>query len=227
MPLLLHIDTSGEKGFVAIADSNQCLAAAENDKPMEHASFVQPAIAELCRQLNISLANIDAICVSNGPGSYTGLRVGLASAKGLCYALQKPLIALSTLHIMAHAMLSSPLYKPGMLVAPLTDARRMEVFFALYDQNLQVIIEPGTAILDDRFLAEYTPATGILFAGSGAAKLATVSNNANHLFTALPSTIASMCTLGYKYFEQQDFASLAYAKPFYCKAFYSTQQPAG
>jgi len=191
---------------------------------MEHAAFVQPAVANLCQQLQISLSDIDAICVSNGPGSYTGLRVGLASAKGLCYALNKPLITLSTLHIMAHAMMSTDLYKPGMLLAPLIDARRMEVFFALYNQPLEVQLEPQTAILHSSFLNEYAPANEILFAGSGAAKLKAVSNSAYHLFAEIPSTITSMCTEGYRHYQQQHFASLAYATPFYCKTFYSTQK---
>lgn len=227
MSLLLHIETSGELGYVAIARYDQCLAAIQNSNPMQHAAFVQPAVVNLCQQLHISLSDIEAICVSNGPGSYTGLRVGLASAKGLCYALNKPLITLSTLHIMAHAMMTSPLYKPGMLLAPLIDARRMEVFFALYNNQLESLLEPRTALLDSSFLNGYAKETGILFAGSGAAKFQAVSNTANHFFDTMPSTIASMCILGHRHFLGQHFDSLAYATPFYCKAFYSTQKQPG
>ena len=145
MSLILNIDTATEKAHVSLSNDAVILQSLYNESQKDHAGFLQPAILRLVKDAAVSLKNIDAVAVTAGPGSYTGLRVGMASAKGICYALQKPLIALNTLEVMA----ASALYHPGIhaanpvdLFCPMIDARRMEVYTALYNRQLETILAP-------------------------------------------------------------------------------------
>ncbi|MEO7210859.1 MAG: tRNA (adenosine(37)-N6)-threonylcarbamoyltransferase complex dimerization subunit type 1 TsaB, partial [Chitinophagaceae bacterium] len=134
MALILNIDTSATRAFIVLSSDEKCLASIANNEQKTHASFVQPAIKEIFSKSTFSLTDIDAVSVVAGPGSYTGLRVGMASAKGISYALQKPLILLDTLALMALAAIEAPAYKnfEG-LICPMIDARRMEVFTAIFN----------------------------------------------------------------------------------------------
>ena len=137
MATLLHIDTAGEKAMIAFTQNGAILASKENNLSNTHAAFVQASIKELADTYHINLDALDAIVVTMGPGSYTGLRVGLASAKGLAYALEKPLIGLSTLALLAHAAKRSPEFSnlKNLQIFTMIDAKRMEVFGAVFNQN--------------------------------------------------------------------------------------------
>lgn len=133
MPLILHIDTATNYASICISKDDVVLGFEENAEQKNHASFLQPAIKAMFAKCNFNLSDIDAVAVTNGPGSYTGLRVGLASAKGLCFALNKALILLNTLQVMAAASIESKKEEDiDILFCPMIDARRMEVFTALY-----------------------------------------------------------------------------------------------
>lgn len=219
MAILLHIDTATEFAFVGFSKDGGLLAEKENTEQQQHASFLQPAIQALCNQLNITLPQIDAVVVSNGPGSYTGLRVGLASAKGICFALQKPLITLNTLQIMAHAAKTA--YPDAGRFCPMIDARRMEVFTAVFNRELELVIPAQPMVLEADSFLDILQNQQVVFTGSGQEKFRQVCQHPNAHFATLRHSVADMILLAEQAFVNQQFADLAYAEPFYSKAFYS------
>ncbi|TMI64987.1 MAG: tRNA (adenosine(37)-N6)-threonylcarbamoyltransferase complex dimerization subunit type 1 TsaB [Bacteroidetes bacterium] len=222
MSLLLHIDTAVENASVCISKNGELIGIAENKNQKDHAAWIQPAIQSLVKKTGYSLKELNAIAVSNGPGSYTGLRVGLATAKGLCYALNKPLITLSTLEVMTIASLNIPISNIN-YYCPLIDARRMEVFTAIYDKSLKAILLPHARIIDENSFAEQLAGNSILFFGNGAAKCKPVIQSANALFETIEHNASEMIGLAEKKMATNDFADLAYAEPFYIKDFHTVQ----
>src|SRR5665647_1745116 len=147
MALILNIDTATESAIISISEKDKIIDSVTNSNQKDHASFLQPAIKNLLQKADLSINKLNAIAVTAGPGSYTGLRVGMASAKGLCYALKIPLITINTLEVMALSSLKQ-IHDPSALYCPMIDARRMEVFTAVYDHHLTEIIKPCSMILD-------------------------------------------------------------------------------
>jgi len=227
MALLLHIDTATEHASICLSNNSQVISYAENIDPKNHGAFLQPAVQQLFQNCNYELSDIDAICVANGPGSYTGLRVGLASAKGLCYALNKPLVALSTLQIMAAAALSHLLkteQATDYLLCPLIDARRLEVFTAIYDVQLNTIVRPTAKILSETSFQEELNSNKILFTGSGHHKLKTMLQHANAFFYNVQHNATNMISLAEENITTNHFANLAYTEPFYIKEFFDPKK---
>ncbi len=221
MAVILHIDTALEHGGVCLSEGNHLLASKSNIIWQQHAAFLQPAIQEICREAGLLLPDVHAIAVSNGPGSYTGLRVGLASAKGLCYALDKPLILLNTLHIMA-ASFAKQFAKQDALLCPMIDARRMEVYTALYDSRLQIIKLPHATILSPDFMQDQAAKDSIYYFGNGSSKLLSFLPSANeHIVENFQYDTADMIPLAMKQFNNHEFDSLAYSEPFYIKPFFT------
>lgn len=223
MSFILNIDTSGTAASVSIGSGGELIGLKENTAQSEHASFLQPAIKELLSDLQMNINDIDAVAVVNGPGSYTGLRVGLASAKGICYALNKPLITVGTLPLMAFSALEyvDPAEKSSILLCPMIDARRQEVFTAVYNSNLELILPPQAHILfNDSFVATLLQKK-MLFFGNGAAKFASMTQHANALFAGVYSNSAGLCRFSNASFLSKDFTPLAYSEPLYIKEFYS------
>lgn len=220
MAIILHIDTASATASVSIAKEGIVLSATENKLVNEHAAFLQPAIQDIAKTAAIPLNDIDAIAVVNGPGSYTGLRVGLASAKGLAYALNKPLITIGTLPLMAHAAAQAE-KKENILYAPMIDARRMEVFTAVYDFNGNEKLTATSIILDYDSYVALLLQEEILFFGSGAAKWKQICKNSNALFTEDYSTIQSFAQISFKAYKNKQFATLAYSEPQYLKEFFT------
>jgi tRNA threonylcarbamoyladenosine biosynthesis protein TsaB len=228
MALILNIDTATEHASVCLSKDAQLVAIEENPNQKDHASFIQPAIKKMLSAVSIQLSAIDAIAVSNGPGSYTGLRVGLSTAKGLCYALNKPLILLNTLEVIAFAAiaeqkLSTIHYQPSTLFCPMIDARRMEVFTALYDENLNNILPPTAMILDENSFADQIQSHQIIFSGSGSIKFQKLMQHSNAIFSHTKHDACHMQTIAEKLYSLKNFADVAYSEPFYLKEFYNTQ----
>jgi tRNA threonylcarbamoyladenosine biosynthesis protein TsaB len=219
MALLLNIDTATEKAGVCIAENENVLTALETGEQKNHASFIQPAIKQLLSITGLQLSDIDAIAVSGGPGSYTGLRVGLSTAKGLCYALSKPLIMVNTLEIIALAAIKKNDFKTGFLYCPMIDARRMEVFTAIYDAGLNIVTPPQALILEENSFQTELGHTPVLFSGSGAAK-AKIIQHPNAFFTEIKYSTGEMAVLSSQAYKASFFANLAYSEPFYLKEFY-------
>lgn len=162
-------------------------------------------------------AQLAAVAVSTGPGSYTGLRVGLSAAKGLCYALSIPLIGINTLQMMAAAAQENT----SELLCPMIDARRMEVFTAIYDQSLQKVLPPTNMILDENSFADRLTENPILFFGNGSKKAEGIINHPNARFADVSATAENMVALAAEKFKREEFLDLAYSEPYYGKDFHS------
>lgn len=227
MALLLSIDTATEYAGVCISKDLQVLAMEESLDQKNHGSFVQPAIQSLLKKLGREAGDIDAVVVSGGPGSYTGLRVGLSTAKGLCYALKKPLLMINTLEVMAYAsIIETKNQQQGtsnFLFCPMIDARRMEVFTALFDDQLNYIISPAALVLTE-IPADFFPGhASILFSGNGSKKLQATNILSKAVFNNVQHSVSHLAVLGAKAFEKQQFVNLAYSEPFYVKEFFTPQ----
>lgn len=219
MSYLLNIDTATEQAGVCLSHDDHVLAQLTNPDQKNHAAFLQPAIQQLVQQTGISLQQLDAVAVTGGPGSYTGLRVGLASAKGICYTLNKPLIIINTLEVMTYAAVEKE-KDTAQLYCPMIDARRMEVFTAVYQHDLTEIIAPKAMILDDHSFHELLEKHPILFTGSGSEKLKGILSHPHARFQSIDHNAGHLAQLALKAFADQSFTDLAYSEPFYLKAFH-------
>ena len=221
---LLHIDTAGEKAMIAFTKNGVVLASKENTTPHTHAAFVQATIHELAVTANCTLANIDAVVVTMGPGSYTGLRVGLSSAKGIAYALQKPLIGLSTLALLANAASKTALFKSlgdQIQVFTMIDAKRMEVFGALFNQALEITLEEQAMVLEEAFVANLLTNGPILCIGNGASKIKELTTHPNVYISDVAYNLMDLIELAESKFAKKSYEDLAYSSPAYLKDFYT------
>jgi tRNA threonylcarbamoyladenosine biosynthesis protein TsaB len=224
LSLILNIDTATEYASVCISNGKKLLGIEKSFEQKDHASFIQSAIKKLFENIHQKISAIDAIAVTAGPGSYTGLRVGLATAKGLCYALNKPLILLNTLEVMAQAFITENINRQeaaNFFYCPMIDARRMEVFTALYDEQLQNIVKPAAVILDDNSFKKYLNERVIIFSGSGSGKFKKMIQHPNAIFSKTKHSAADMISLSVKFFSHKNFSDVAYSEPFYLKEFFT------
>jgi tRNA threonylcarbamoyladenosine biosynthesis protein TsaB len=219
MSLILNIDSATETAQVSVAKGGEILQSLHNESQKDHAAFLQTAIQELLKTTAVSLRDIDAVAVSAGPGSYTGLRVGMASAKGLCYALNKPLIAVNTLEVLTVDAQFQLNNHEHILFCPMIDARRMEVFTALYNADLTAIFPPAATILHEDSFFNYLQKNKIIFFGNGSIKWKAICNNVNASFTEPLNISQAMASLSYSYFLKKKFSNLPYTEPFYLKEF--------
>ncbi len=223
--VILHIDTSSARGLVMISRAGKPVAMRTNLQAFDHAAFLQPAILEIMDEIKAEPQNIAAIAVANGPGSYTGLRVGLASAKGLCFAWQKPLITISSLQLMSLsiALNKSKHLSHASCIVPMIDARRMEVFYGIYDADgITQLASPKAAIVDENFLINTLNNSSIIFTGDGSIKWKNICNHPNAFFEELPDIDDAFAKQGYHLYNEHSYADLVYSEPFYIKSFYTT-----
>jgi tRNA threonylcarbamoyladenosine biosynthesis protein TsaB len=198
------------------------LGARTNASQRDHAAFLHAGIQALLKETGMKISRLDAVQVVEGPGSYTGLRVGMAAAKGLCYAQSIPLITCNTLAWMAAGALG---YPKEILRCPMIDARRMEVFTAIFDAEGQTIMPYSPIILTSDSFNGWLENREILFFGNGSQKFREICTHPNARFTEMDAGSRELIRLGIKSFEQRNFAETAYAEPFYGKAFHSTIIP--
>lgn len=228
MALILNIDTATENASVCLSQNGNVLAFEESREQKNHASFLQPAIQKILAEVAININQLDAVAVTHGPGSYTGLRVGLASAKGICYALNKPLITLNTLQVMAWAAKEntkesnflSTINLP-VLYCPMIDARRMEVFTALFNHELIEVLSSTAMILDETSFEGHLKNFAIVFSGNGSHKIKNILKNSNSWYLDCNYSATAMATLSEQQYSLKSFAGLAYSEPFYVKEFYN------
>jgi tRNA threonylcarbamoyladenosine biosynthesis protein TsaB len=224
LALILNIETATTVCSVSLAKDGQLLALKELNSGYTHAENLTLFIEDVMSQANEKLTNIDAVAVSKGPGSYTGLRIGVSSAKGLCYALDKPLIAINTLRHLSLQVSSnqqSTINNQQSLFCPMIDARRMEVYCALFDSDNNEVRATSAEIIDEHFLSDLIEANTIYFFGDGAAKckpLLSKHSNAVFIDTVVPSA-KDMIALSEDYYSKKQFEDLAYFEPFYLKDF--------
>ncbi|HSB93016.1 MAG TPA: tRNA (adenosine(37)-N6)-threonylcarbamoyltransferase complex dimerization subunit type 1 TsaB [Flavitalea sp.] len=226
MPIILNIDTSGSRASIALAEVGKTIAEATNSDQRDHASWIHSAIRQILDDNELTPGDLSAIAVTLGPGSYTGLRVGLATAKGFCYALDIPLITENTLHVMAFHAISH--YSNGEKAVvdfyiPMIDARRMEVFTAVYDRELNEILHPTAMILEDDSFTNYLTNRTLIF-GSGAAKFQNMAQGTQTQFKNLEATAADMSLLSYRKYLNKSFSDIVYCDPLYLKEFYSPEK---
>lgn len=221
MANILLIETSAEICSVAIESDGKILNIQMSNDAMQHAThlpvYIENAI-KLIRQQNITL---DAVAVSAGPGSYTGLRIGVSTAKGLCYAIGCKLIAIDTLKIIATSLQQD--IPANAIICPLIDARRMEVYTAMFDSNLNEISPAEAKIIDETSFSDIN--CPIYFCGSGAEKCSIVIKNPNaQFFTSVQPTANMMVSLAENAYRNNQFEDVAYYEPFYLKEFYTPQK---
>jgi tRNA threonylcarbamoyladenosine biosynthesis protein TsaB len=223
MSLILSIDTATDNASVSISKDGAIITEVSNTAQKDHGGYLQPAIKSMLITSGISIDQIDAIAISAGPGSYTGLRVGMSSAKGLCYALNKPLITLGSLEILSYAVIlesDTGNLNSNRIFCPMIDARRMEVFTALYNSTLETVLEPCAMLLNEDSFANSLLKSQVLFFGNGAQKWKGICSHKNALFVSILNNTLAMNKLAYIKFNQNDFADLAYCEPLYLKEFF-------
>ncbi|WP_315825010.1 tRNA (adenosine(37)-N6)-threonylcarbamoyltransferase complex dimerization subunit type 1 TsaB [Paraflavitalea speifideaquila] len=228
MGLILNIDTATEIAGICVAKDGVAITNMVNREQKDHASWIQQAIAQTIQEAGCTMQDLEAVAVTEGPGSYTGLRVGMATAKGLCYALHIPLITESTLKVIAYATREGMGLSTGQsslyptLLSPMIDARRMEVFTALYSMDLEVVIPGGAQVLDNNSFNKELENKILIFCGNGADKWKPLCNHSNaRFYEGAGHSAAHLARLSEQWFQQKMWADLAYAEPAYLKEFYS------
>lgn len=223
MALILQIETSTISCSVALAENGTTIACREASERNIHASSITLFIEEVMKSAGKGMTQLDAVAVSKGPGSYTGLRIGVSTAKGLCYALDIPLIAVDTLKIMAsNTGVNSG--NTASLFCPMIDARRMEVYTAVYDSALNEINPVSAKIIDEHSFADLLRERKMVFFGDGAEKcMETLGTNPNASFiTTFQNSAADMSPEAFGRFNNQVFEDMAYFEPYYLKDFVAT-----
>jgi tRNA threonylcarbamoyladenosine biosynthesis protein TsaB len=220
MSYILHINTALDNASVSLAVNDHVIAERLSDSQKEHASFLQVAIAEITSIAGIKLKNLSAVAVIHGPGSYTGLRVGMSGAKGICFALSIPLITVNTLEWMAAAC-----KEEADLFCPMIDARRMEVFTAMYNREKIEVAPPTAMILEPDSFQPDLQAKKIVFFGNGAKKFSALINHPNASFKPVFPGTRELAEIAWNLYQERTFADLTYAEPLYVKEFYTPVKP--
>lgn len=220
---LLLIETSTSLCSVALAEDGVVTARRESVEPRAHAALTAPFVKEVLDERGLRAADLDAVCVSAGPGSYTGLRVGVSTAKGICFAAGIPLLSVSTLELLVHQARRTRVLPVGCrYVIPLLDARRMEVYTAVFTPEGERLTEVEPRVVDaDSFRAE-REAGPVLFIGDAAAKCSSVLGGRQESFVQTCPAAASMLVPATRMFEAGEFRDVAYFEPFYLKEFVAT-----
>lgn len=222
MAFILCIETATEVCSVALFNNNELLVLNEINEGNMHASALTGLIEKTLKEAELTFNQLDAICVSKGPGSYTGLRVGVSTAKGLCFGLNIPLLAVNTLQSMAGVyMHQNP--NNAQAICAVIDARRMEVYAAIYNSNLEEINPTQAIVIEEYSFEEQLNQGQIIFIGNGAAKCKSTITHANAVF--VEEITCSALGLGkpaYQMFLENKFEDTAYFEPFYLKDFVGT-----
>jgi tRNA threonylcarbamoyladenosine biosynthesis protein TsaB len=219
-PLILYIETGTAVCSAALSCGDTLLAIKENHDGRAHAQLLAPFIDALLREQHCRANDLAAVAVSEGPGSYTGLRVGVSTAKGVCYGCQKPLIAVNSLQALAIlAIETTPLPAPDTLIVPMIDARRMEVYTALFDVTGKQLNAIEAKIIDAHSFADVLHRHHVLFVGDGAEKCRTLLTHSHAHFAPIRASATGMIKPAMEAFARQQFADIAYFEPFYLKEF--------
>lgn len=225
MATILNIETSTSVCSVALASEGAILDHSEDFRGRNHAVVLSGFIKQSLDYLRRQDMTLDAVAVSIGPGSYTGLRIGLSEAKGLAYALEIPLIGVPTLELMTVGVMFGHDELPkGTLFAPMIDARRMEVYTAVYDLSLHSLMEPRPLILDSGSYASFLSEAPVAFFGDGSAKFQPLVSGENAVFIPDVNPLAvDMVALSERSWREKAFLDLAYSTPLYLKDFQATK----
>lgn len=226
MALILNIESTTTMCSIALGENGELRAFEEYNEGFSHAEKLAPFIHEVLAKQDLSPVELDAIAVSKGPGSYTGLRIGVSIAKGLSYALNKPLIAIPTLkHMCFNQFVMAEQKRLGeVLLCPMLDARRMEVYCAIYDSEINQVQEIQAKVLDPSSFIEVLQDHRVIFFGTGVDKFQEICSSSNTYFVkdVWPSAV-NMLPIAEKKFLDGKFEDVAYFEPFYLKDFIATK----
>ncbi len=220
MALILQIETTTASCSVSLSENGSVLVTKEIDERNIHASALSVFITEVMESAQVQMEQLSAVAVSRGPGSYTGLRIGVSMAKGICYALDIPLIAVDTLRAMAQRLITMGEYE-GYLFCPMIDARRMEVYTALFDHHGQSLVDTEAKIIDGASFSTELEHSRVLFFGDGAMKChELLGQSSNAVFIEdFTNSAADLTVEAWRKFESDDFEDVAYFEPYYLKDF--------
>jgi tRNA threonylcarbamoyladenosine biosynthesis protein TsaB len=223
MALLLSLEASTQCCSAALHRDGVLLASRAIDVPRSAASQLAVMIEDIFRMADVRLQEINGVIVAAGPGSYTGLRIGVATAKGLCYALDIPIISVNTLELMAFQFLSTMSSGDdgnSIILCPMLDARRMEVYCALMDRNLNYIEPVQAKVIDAGSFNTILESSPVFFFGDGSDKCKGIINHANaHFYSGLVPLASSLGEIGYRKWKQGEYEDLISFEPFYLKDF--------
>jgi tRNA threonylcarbamoyladenosine biosynthesis protein TsaB len=230
MARILHIDTGGNTCSVAISERESLLAFKESKQDRTHAAQLTVLIDSLLKENAFNFSDLSAIAVSMGPGSYTGLRIGVSTAKGICFGTGLPLIAVPSLESMCYGVMyresaerDEILRIPGGLLCPMIDARRLEVYTGMFDCSCKQIADTHALVIDGTSFTDLLENNRILFFGSGADKTSAIIKSKNALFMPnFSSTAQDMILIAWNAFQSKKFADVAYFEPYYLKEFIAT-----
>lgn len=221
-PLILLIETATTSCSVALSEGGKVIAVKEANERNIHASHITVFIGEVMNLSGKGYSDLQGVAVSKGPGSYTGLRIGVSTAKGLCYALGIPLISVNTLESMANGLMKSRNIVSSALLIPMIDARRMEVYTAIFRTDLRILEEVNAKIVGHASFDQFQSNKLILF-GDGAEKFKELfSNKQNMIFLDFENSAAHLAELANAKFINGDLENMAYFEPFYLKDFVTT-----
>jgi len=218
---ILCIETSTTVCSVCVTANEKIISFREINNGFTHAENLHVFIEEILKEAGLSFSQLSAVAVSKGPGSYTGLRIGVSSAKGFCYALNIPLISIDTLQSMAWGVAQKK--QEDILYCPMLDARRMEVYCAVYDKDLNTVVPVNALVLDENSIEIFPKSKSILFFGDGMEKaknLLQKNNFASFSLGIFPSS-TNMAALAFAKFQQKQFKNVALFEPFYLKEFFT------
>jgi tRNA threonylcarbamoyladenosine biosynthesis protein TsaB len=218
MSYILNIDTALEKASVCLAVNGQPVAFSQNEYQKDHSTWLHNSIKGILESNNCSISIIDAVAVNHGPGSYTGIRIGLSAAKGLCYALQKPLITISGLEIIAAANKKTT----ADIICPVIDARSMEIYFALYNKQEAMLQDPAALVVSENSFAPLLSKQTILFCGTASKKLQPVIKNTAAFFSDTSGGAEEMAAISFRKFTNKEIAPLVESDPLYIKDFFTS-----
>ena len=222
MKIILSIETATPVCSVALHQEGKILGIYELHSEKSHSEQLSVLIEQICKQNNLTLKEISAVAVSQGPGSYTGLRIGTATAKGLCFALQKPLIAVNTLEAMVWQI--SDWVEPNTLLCPMIDARRMEVYCLLANPEKEILEPTQALIVEESSFEKYLSEQKIVFFGNGASKCKDILKHQNAIFWEnLHPSARSIGQIAWQKYQSAVFENLIYFEPFYLKDFVGMQ----
>lgn len=224
MATILNIETSTEVCSVALTCEGQVLEHHENYDGQTHATLLSAYVKDALDYVRTRELTLDAIAVSMGPGSYTGLRIGLSEAKGLAFGLNVPLIGVNTLQLLVVSTIFNNFFdEDDILYVPMIDARRMEVYTAAYNSALQAVIEPQAMIIDENSFSDILAEHKVVFMGNGSNKVREVIKHPNAVFVdGIKPVALEMMALAEKAFRESDFIDVAYSTPLYLKEFQAT-----
>jgi tRNA threonylcarbamoyladenosine biosynthesis protein TsaB len=219
MALILNIDSATETAGICLAEGGKTVLILQNREQKDHASWLHEAIAQMMKTTGYKMTDLQAVAVTAGPGSYTGLRVGMAAAKGFSYALGIPLIAENTLKIMAYA--ASRQGPPAGLLCPMIDARRMEVFTAVYGSDLVELLSPVAMVIDEKSFENYLSGHTVSFFGGGSYKCKPLLTAPSAVFIEVDYNVGYLGILSFLRYLHKEFTDTVSGEPVYTKEFYT------